>query len=153
MKYTPEKESLTQHEVPKWFHDAKLGIFIHWSLFSVPAFAAEKLTLVESQKRGVDAHMKNNPYAEWYLNSLMIDGSPTQKYHKENYGDDFSYDGFATNIMGPGESLSGSCQGRRSETCANRQYSHTYLTVGRFWRALQAELPFFLFTASYQRCL
>ncbi len=95
MKYIPEKESLKQHEVPKWFHDAKLGIFIHWGLFSVPAFAAEKLTLGESQKRGVDIHMKNNPYAEWYLNSLMIEGSPTQKYHKENYGDDFSYDRFA----------------------------------------------------------
>ena len=39
--------------------------------------------------------MKNNPYAEWYLNSLMIEGSPTQKYHKENYGDDYSYDRFA----------------------------------------------------------
>jgi len=39
--------------------------------------------------------MKNNPYAEWYLNSLMIDGSPTQKYHKETYGDDFPYDRFA----------------------------------------------------------
>jgi alpha-L-fucosidase len=95
MKYTPEKESLKQHEVPEWFHDAKLGIFIHWSLFSVPAFAAEKLTLGESSKRGIDVHMKNNPYAEWYLNSLMIDGSPTQKYHKETYGEDFPYDGFA----------------------------------------------------------
>lgn len=95
MKYTPEKESLKQHEVPKWFHDAKLGIFIHWGLFSVPAFAAEKLTLGESQKRGIEDHFKNNPYAEWYLNSLRIDGSPTQKFHKENYGDDFSYDEFA----------------------------------------------------------
>jgi len=95
MKYTPEKESLKQHKVPEWFHDAKLGIFIHWSLFSVPAFAGEKLTLVESSKRGIDVHMKNNPYAEWYLNSLRINGSPTQKYHKENFGEDFSYDGFA----------------------------------------------------------
>ena len=95
MKYTPEKESLKLHKVPEWFHDAKLGIFIHWGLFSVPAFAAEKLTLGESQKRGVDVHLKNNPYAEWYLNSLRIKGSPTQKYHKENYGDDFSYDRFA----------------------------------------------------------
>jgi len=95
MKYTPEKESLKLHKVPEWFHDTKLGIFIHWGLFSVPAFAAEKLTLGESQKRGVDVHLKNNPYAEWYLNSLRIKGSPTQKYHKEKYGDDFSYDRFA----------------------------------------------------------
>ncbi|MBY8991461.1 MAG: alpha-L-fucosidase [Candidatus Lokiarchaeota archaeon] len=83
------------HKVPEWFHDAKLGIFIHWGLFSVPAFAAEKLTLDESQKRGTNTHMKNNPYAEWYLNSLRIEGSPTQHFHNESYGDDFSYDRFA----------------------------------------------------------
>lgn len=83
------------HQVPEWFHDAKLGIFIHWGLFSVPAYAAGKLTLGESEKRGIEEHFKNNPYAEWYLNSLRLDGSPTQKFHKENYGDNFSYDEFA----------------------------------------------------------
>ncbi len=96
MNYTPEKESLKLHKVPKWFHDAKLGIFIHWGLFSVPAYAAGKLELGESQKRGIEEHFKNNPYAEWYLNSLRIDGSPTQKFHEENYGDDFSYDDFVS---------------------------------------------------------
>jgi len=95
MKYLPEKGSLKQHEVPEWFHDAKLGIFIHWGLFSVPAFAIGKLELGESQKRGVEWHFKNNSYAEWYLNSLRIAGSPTEKFHKENYGEDFSYDDFA----------------------------------------------------------
>ncbi len=95
MKYLPEKGSIKQHEVPEWFHDAKLGIFIHWGLFSVPAFAIGKLELGESQKRGVEWHFKNNSYAEWYLNSFRIAGSPTEKFHKENYGDDFSYDDFA----------------------------------------------------------
>jgi alpha-L-fucosidase len=95
MKYLPKKESIKQHEVPEWFHDAKLGIFIHWGLFSVPAYAVGKLTLEESQKRGTEVHFKNNPYAEWYLNSLRIEGSPTQKYHKETYGENFSYDDFA----------------------------------------------------------
>ena len=33
----------------------------------------------------------NNPYAEWYLNSLRIDGSPTQKHHLATYGKDFDY--------------------------------------------------------------
>ena len=45
-------------------------------------------------KKGIEEHFKNNPYAEWYLNSLRISGSPTQKYHVENYGDQFSYDDF-----------------------------------------------------------
>ena len=94
MKYEPNKESITKHEVPEWFHDAKLGIFIHWGLFSVPAFAETGLDLNESEKRGVEEHFKNNPYAEWYLNTLRIPGSPTQKYHRETYGEDFSYDDF-----------------------------------------------------------
>ena len=94
MNYTPDKDSMKTHQIPEWFHDAKLGIFIHWGLFSVPAFAVGKLSLGESQKRGIEEHFKNNPYAEWYLNSLRIDGSPTQKFHKENYGDNFSYDDF-----------------------------------------------------------
>ncbi len=94
MNYTSEKDSIKNHQVPKWFHDAKLGIFIHWGLFSVPAFAVGKFDLGESMKRGIEEHFKNNPYAEWYLNSLRIAGSPTQKFHKENYGDNFSYDDF-----------------------------------------------------------
>ena len=40
MKYTPDKKSIRKHEVPQWFHDAKLGIFIHWGLYSVPAYAS-----------------------------------------------------------------------------------------------------------------
>jgi len=95
MIYTPDKDSLKSHQVPEWFHDVKLGIFIHWGLFSVPAFAIGKLELDESMKRGIDEHFKNNPYAEWYQNSLRIKESPTEKYHKKNYGENFSYDDFA----------------------------------------------------------
>jgi alpha-L-fucosidase len=35
------------------------------------------------------------PYAEWYINSLRIPGSPVQKYHHENYGNSHSYYDFA----------------------------------------------------------
>lgn len=94
MLYTADKKSIKKHEVPEWFHDAKLGIFIHWGLFSVPAFAVTGLDLVESMKKGFETHFKNNPYAEWYLNSLRIPDSPTQKYHFKNYGEDFTYDDF-----------------------------------------------------------
>jgi alpha-L-fucosidase len=94
MKYEPTKQSLKNHKVPNWFNDAKLGIFIHWGLFSVPAFAITGIDINESMKRGFEEHYKNNPYAEWYLNSLRIPGSPTQAFHKENYGEDFSYDDF-----------------------------------------------------------
>lgn len=96
MKYEPTKQSLKNHKVTDWFNDAKLGIFIHWGLFSVPAFAITGIDLNESMKRGIEEHFKNNPYAEWYLNSLRIPGSPTQAFHKENYGEDFSYDDFVS---------------------------------------------------------
>jgi alpha-L-fucosidase len=52
------------------------------------------MDLIESMKRGMSEHFKNNPYAEWYLNTLRIPNSPTQKYHKETYGENFSYDQF-----------------------------------------------------------
>ncbi len=94
MRFNPNKESIKQHVVPEWFYDDKFGIFIHWGLFSVPAFAVRGLNLIESEKRGLEEHFKNNPYAEWYLNSLRIDGSPTQEYHYDTYGKDFSYDNF-----------------------------------------------------------
>jgi len=94
VKYEANLESVKKHEVPEWFHDAKFGIFIHWSLSSVPAFAVTGIDLVDSMEKGIEVHFKNNPYAEWYLNSLRISGSPTQKYHEKTYGKEFSYDNF-----------------------------------------------------------
>ncbi len=94
MTYTSDRKSIKSHQVPDWFHNDKLGIFIHWGLYSVPAFAITGINLIESEKRGQEVHFKNNPYAEWYLNSLRIPDSPTQKYHFETYGKDFSYDDF-----------------------------------------------------------
>ena len=32
-------ESLGNFKVPAWYRDAKFGIFIHWGIYSVPAFA------------------------------------------------------------------------------------------------------------------
>ncbi|WP_425421843.1 alpha-L-fucosidase [Phaeodactylibacter xiamenensis] len=91
--FKPDNASISQHEVPAWYQDAKLGIFIHWGLYSVPGWAkATELTLEETlEKDGGLTWFKENPYAEWYLNSLKIDGSATQEYHRENYGEDYSY--------------------------------------------------------------
>jgi len=94
MNFELTKASIKKHEVPDWFHNAKFGIFIHWGLYSVPAFAVTGLSIIESSKEGEEYHFKNNPYAEWYLNTLRISGSPTQKYHHKEYGEDSSYDDF-----------------------------------------------------------
>lgn len=69
-------QSLKNHETPEWFRDAKLGIFIHWGVYSVPAWA----------ERG--------EYAEWYPYRMQQKGSSTHQYHIENYGEDFLYEDF-----------------------------------------------------------
>ena len=77
--YTPDPESLRKHKAPKWFEDAKLGYFIHWGPYSVPAFAPPS---------------GGNAYAEWYWNELNRPGSPTWERHRQLYGEDFAYDDF-----------------------------------------------------------
>jgi alpha-L-fucosidase len=91
-KFQPTWDSLEKHVVPEWFQDAKFGIFIHWGLYSVPAWAPPT---GELGKVDWNKWFSENPYAEWYLNSLRIVGSPTYKHHIETYGKDFDYYRFA----------------------------------------------------------
>jgi len=90
MKYQPTVKSLKNHKIPRWYEDAKLGIFIHWGLYSVPGWAVPKKDL-----EGIPEDHANTPYAEWYGNTMKIEGSPTRRFHEETYGKDFSYDDFA----------------------------------------------------------
>jgi len=105
MTYQPTRESVSQHPVPDWFHDAKLGIFIHWGLYSVPAWATVGMDLGDvlggQDFKDVDPHsdawkawFANNAYAEWYKNTMRIEGSPAAQYHAETYGAEFAYEGF-----------------------------------------------------------
>jgi alpha-L-fucosidase len=86
----PELYQRFQREVPTWFRDAKFGIFVHWGAYSVPAWAepiGELGTIDEA------TWFRHNPYAEWYANTIRIDGSPAQQHQQEVYGgapyDDF----------------------------------------------------------------
>ena len=36
--YTDTWDSLCEHPTPKWYARDKFGIFIHWGVYSVPAF-------------------------------------------------------------------------------------------------------------------
>jgi alpha-L-fucosidase len=38
-RYFGTLSSLNLRPVPQWYQDAKFGIFIHWGIFSIPAFA------------------------------------------------------------------------------------------------------------------
>ena len=95
LHYEPTLESIRQHPLPDWYQDAKLGIFVHWGLYSVPAWAASRKspyqTILES---GFDTYFRENPYAEWYLNTLKFEDGPTRAYHDRTYGERFAYEDF-----------------------------------------------------------
>lgn len=96
MLFEPTKESLGKHKAPQWYNNAKLGIFIHWGLYSVPAWAPIKPKKGSGHEfRTFKENMVNNPYAEWYLNSLRFKGGPYQQHHEKIYGSEFPYDKFA----------------------------------------------------------
>ncbi len=101
VKYEPapkslRQRSLRQHGVPDWFHDAKLGIFVHWGLYSLPGWATPSGTLHQAGASMTwPGWFARNPYAEWYANTVKIEGSPTRQYHSRTFGDGFSYTDFA----------------------------------------------------------
>ena len=82
-KYEPTWESLDKRPIPEWFENAKFGIFIHWGVYSVPAWRK-----LESARYA--------SYAEWYYARVM-DNKENGGYdfHRENYGEDFEYRDFA----------------------------------------------------------
>lgn len=83
--YEPNWASLDQRPTPKWWVDAKFGIFVDWGLCSVPAWSV----------RG--------EYAEWYWNRVERDKSkdgPWWSFHSQTYGEDFEYEDFATMFKG-----------------------------------------------------
>jgi len=96
MPYELTRESLRQRPVPEWYHDAKLGIFVHWGLYSVPGWAPLSGEYKEVVAReGWAGWFARNPYAEWYLNSIRIAGSPSHQHHVDTYGTSFRYEDFA----------------------------------------------------------
>lgn len=67
---------LRRRRVPAWWSDAKLGIFIHWTIASVPAFAPVGTDFASLLKSGDPDAYSRTPYVEWYQNSLRFPDSP-----------------------------------------------------------------------------
>ena len=40
-QYTPTWDSLDSRPLPSWYDQAKVGIFLHWGVYSVPSFGDE----------------------------------------------------------------------------------------------------------------
>ena len=61
--YEATWESLKTYTVPERYQDAKFGIFIHWGVYSVPAFTNE-----------------------WYPRNMYLKGSPEYDHHVKTWG-------------------------------------------------------------------
>ncbi|MEM6429732.1 MAG: alpha-L-fucosidase [Deinococcota bacterium] len=66
-------ESLQNFKVPEWYLNDKFGIFIHWGVYSVPAFGNE-----------------------WYARRMYLKGSQVYEHHLNTYGQhtEFGYKDF-----------------------------------------------------------
>jgi alpha-L-fucosidase len=61
--FSPSWNSLENHKIPKWYESAKFGIFIHWGIYSVPAYDNE-----------------------WYSRNMYQVDSVAYKHHVATYG-------------------------------------------------------------------
>lgn len=90
---------LQDRSLPPWFTDAKLGIFVHWTAATVPAFAPlgpDPFALAESHDWTYA--LANTPYVEWYENSLGIVDSPVHQHHLHTYGANKPYADFVSDF-------------------------------------------------------
>ena len=78
-RYKASWQSLSGHKTPSWYYRAKLGIFIHWGIYSVPAYACE-----------------------WYPRWMYCPGAREYDYHKNDFGDPkfFGYKDFIPMFKG-----------------------------------------------------
>jgi alpha-L-fucosidase len=87
-RYEATWSSIDSRPTPAWWSDAKFGVFIHWGIYSVPAFAPK------------------GEYAEWYWERLRAPGNSasakdaqirneTRAFHERVFGKEFDYAQFA----------------------------------------------------------
>lgn len=77
-EYKDNWESLSRYPVPEWYKEARLGAFIHWGAYSVPAF-----------------------FNEWYPRMMLYRGNPIYWHHRIKYGKDYPYSKFIESFTAP----------------------------------------------------
>ncbi|KAK7484423.1 hypothetical protein BaRGS_00024308 [Batillaria attramentaria] len=74
IRYTPDWESLDSRPLPTWYDESKIGIFLHWGVFSVPSYVNEWF---------------------WYWWKGPQPHADIVKFMTENYRPDWTYADFA----------------------------------------------------------
>jgi len=97
-RYQPTLASLEARALPPWYDEAKFGVFIHWGLFSIPAFAARLGKISDAFKRDYGRAVAMTPYTEWYANAIKVPGTPSADFHRATYGD-APYEAFAAPFL------------------------------------------------------
>lgn len=69
--YSDTWESLERHPLAGWYEKGRLGIFLHWGVYSVPAY-----------------------HTEWYPRLMYYKQNPVHWHHKKKYGKSFDYHEF-----------------------------------------------------------
>lgn len=78
-KFKPDWASLSFHKTPDWYRNGKIGVFIHWGVYSVPAFGNE-----------------------WYSREMYDSSKEAYRYHRDTFGDQktFGYKDFIPMFKG-----------------------------------------------------
>ncbi|MEE0947095.1 MAG: alpha-L-fucosidase [Bacteroidales bacterium] len=69
-------KKLENRPYPQWFDEAKLGIFVHYGLYSIPSYSDKE------------------QYAEWFYKGLISQDSLRIKFQKEVFGENFKYEDY-----------------------------------------------------------
>lgn len=107
VRYDPTWESLDKRPIPKWYDEAKIGIFISWGVFAVPAYIDEWFWSWWKQQN----------------NAQIID------FMKKNYPPGFTYPDFAPELKATfynpdhwADVIAASGAGYVYVLCANRHF-------------------------------
>lgn len=115
--YEPTYESIFTHESPDWYNGAKFGIFIHWGIYSIPAWVRQRICylflccfiadmvkretseLTKPMLSGENAFPNPAPTTNtgrywWNLNSGPDGSDGTYEHHLLEYGPGLNYDDF-----------------------------------------------------------
>lgn len=153
--YAATWASLASHKTPAWYHRGKLGIFVHWGVYSVPAFGNEwySRNMYNPQRREYQHHLEYWGNHQEFGYKDFIPLFKGEKFAPEHWADLFRdagaryvvgvaehHDGFAmyetgfnrwnSVKMGPNRDVMGdlkaACETRGLQFCASNHRAEHY---------------------------